>query len=127
MDQVFLSYASQIHKVVVPAAGRGTRMRQPAPDVILDEAQSAMADRGIKAMIPINGKPFLSYVLSALADAGYEEACLVIAPHHEVIREHYTLTARRNGFASPGSFKMTHVAPRTRFYVPRRLWLAITS
>jgi glucose-1-phosphate thymidylyltransferase len=85
---------ADMHKVVIPAAGRGTRMRQPAPHVTLDPAQSAMADRGLKAMIPINGHPFLSYVLSALADAGYDEVCLVIGTDHQIMREHYTGAAR---------------------------------
>jgi len=39
-------------------------------------------------MIPI-GRPFLEYVISALADAGLADVCLVIAPHHDAIREHF--------------------------------------
>ena len=31
--------------------------------------------------------------LSALADAGLEEVCLVIGPEHEAVREYYTKTA----------------------------------
>ena len=58
----------------------------------MDAAQAEAADRGVKAMIPI-GRPFLDYVLSALADAGYTEACLVIGPEHDAIREYYERTA----------------------------------
>ncbi len=54
----------------------------------LNAAQSAAADTGIKAMIPIK-RPFLDYVLSGLADAGYKEVCLVIGPEHGAIREYY--------------------------------------
>jgi len=39
-------------------------------------------------MIPV-GRPFLDYVLSALADAGFQQVCLVIGPEHSVVREYY--------------------------------------
>jgi glucose-1-phosphate thymidylyltransferase len=39
-------------------------------------------------MIPI-GRPFLDYVLSALADAGFRQVCLVVGPEHTAIREYY--------------------------------------
>jgi hypothetical protein len=45
-------------RAVVLARGLGTRMRQPAPDARLDAAQTAAADAGMKALIPI-GRPFL--------------------------------------------------------------------
>jgi glucose-1-phosphate thymidylyltransferase len=51
-------------------------------------AQSKMADAGLKAMIPFR-RPFLDYILSALADAGCTAVCLVIGPDHDVVREHY--------------------------------------
>jgi glucose-1-phosphate thymidylyltransferase len=79
-------------KAVVLARGLGTRMRQPDESVPLDSAQSAAAASGLKAMISF-GRPFLDYVLSALADAGLKEACLVIGPEHAAVREHYTETA----------------------------------
>jgi len=44
-------------------------------------------------MIPI-GRPFLDYVLSALADAGLAEVCLVIGPEHGAVREYYGGVAR---------------------------------
>ena len=54
----------------------------------LDAAQADAAGSGLKAMIPV-GRPFLDYVLSALADAGFTRACLVIGPEHGVVRDHY--------------------------------------
>jgi dTDP-glucose pyrophosphorylase len=57
----------------------------------LDAAQSSMADSGLKAMIPFR-RPFLDYVLSALADAGCLDICLVIGPEHDVIRDYYERT-----------------------------------
>ncbi len=75
---------------VILAAGRGTRMRRDAAGVALDAAQAAIADHGIKGMIPDSrGRPFLDHVLSSLADAGITDACLVIGPDHQVIPAYY--------------------------------------
>ena len=61
----------------------------------LSAAQSAAAAAGAKGMLPVgSGRPFLDYVLSALADAGCREACLIVAPDHDVIRSYYEQTGR---------------------------------
>ena len=78
-------------KAVILARGLGTRMRKPADGAVLDPSQAAAADAGVKAMIPI-GRPFLDYVISALADAGYRDVCLVIGPEHALVRDYYTTT-----------------------------------
>lgn len=75
-------------KVVILARGLGKRMRKADDDAPIDARQAAVADQGMKAMIPI-GRPFLDFVLSALADAGVADACLVIGPEHSAIREYY--------------------------------------
>jgi len=80
-------------KSVVLARGLGVRMQQPDASARLDREQASAADAGMKGMIPF-GRPFLDYVLSALADAGYRQACLVIGPEHEAIREYYTRIRR---------------------------------
>lgn len=80
--------SGEIQKVVIPARGLGTRMRKHDGASHLSAAQEAAADTGMKAMIPIK-RPFLDYVLSGLADAGYKEVCLVIGPEHGAIREYY--------------------------------------
>jgi glucose-1-phosphate thymidylyltransferase len=49
-------------------------------------------------MMPLeHGRPFLDYVLSALADAGASEICLVVSPDAKGLRRHYhqELTLRR--------------------------------
>ncbi len=74
-------------KTVVLARGLGTRMRRDA-NARLTPEQKSIADTGLKAMIPV-GRPFLDYVLSGLADAGYKHVCLVIGPEHDVIRDYY--------------------------------------
>jgi glucose-1-phosphate thymidylyltransferase len=67
-------------------------MRQPDEVTHLDPSQQEVAASGLKAMISF-GRPFLDYVLSALADAALEEVCLVIGPEHAAVREYYTTTA----------------------------------
>jgi len=79
-------------KAVILARGLGSRMRREDAAAALDPAQAAVAETGVKAMIPI-GRPFLDYVLSGLADAGYAEACLVIGPEHDVVRRRYEVEA----------------------------------
>jgi dTDP-glucose pyrophosphorylase len=87
-------------RAVILARGLGTRMRQPT-DGDLDPAQARAAETGAKAMMPIAvppagagagvvSRPFLDYSLSALADAGYTDVCLVVAPDHEAIARHYS-------------------------------------
>jgi dTDP-glucose pyrophosphorylase len=75
---------------VILARGLGTRMRKQDPDAELATEQSAAADSGMKGMIPI-GRPFMDYVLSALADAGFTRVCLVIGPEHGAVRHYYTV------------------------------------
>lgn len=75
-------------RAVILARGLGTRMRQGDAGAALDAAQAAVADAGMKGMMPI-GRPFLDYVISALADAGLTDACLVIGPEHQAVRDYY--------------------------------------
>jgi dTDP-glucose pyrophosphorylase len=81
---------NQVYKAVIMARGLGTRMRKPDESATLDNDQMAAAGTGIKAMIPI-GRPFLDYVLSGLADAGFTHACLVIGPEHQIVRDYYSI------------------------------------
>jgi glucose-1-phosphate thymidylyltransferase len=95
-------------RAVILARGLGTRMRETAGDGLAPE-QAAAAASGAKAMMPISGprrdaagasvigavtRPFLDYSLSALADAGYTDVCLVVAPDHEAMARHYTGAGR---------------------------------
>ncbi len=79
---------NRAEKAVILARGLGTRMRKADGTAALNQDQMAIADAGIKAMIPI-GRPFMDYALSALADAGYSDACLVIGPEHQIVRNYY--------------------------------------
>jgi glucose-1-phosphate thymidylyltransferase len=79
---------------VILARGLGTRMREHDPAAILDLAQRRAAETGHKALMPIHGRPFLDYVLSAVADAGIDRIALVVAPDHESLRRRYEEDAR---------------------------------
>jgi glucose-1-phosphate thymidylyltransferase len=79
-------------KAVILARGLGTRMRREDTSAAVGGEQARVADTGVKALIPI-GRPFLDYVLTALADAGVGEAVLVIGPEHDAVREYYGVTA----------------------------------
>lgn len=85
--------AQETTKAVILARGLGTRMRAADSSAPLDAATAAVADTGLKAMIPV-GRPFLDYVLSALADAGFTDACLVIGPEHAAVRQRYEHDSR---------------------------------
>lgn len=74
-------------KAVIMARGLGSRMRAAAAAGLTADQASA-ADAGVKGMIPI-GRPFLDFVMSALADAGITDVCLVIGPEHTRMRDYY--------------------------------------
>lgn len=73
-------------RAVVLARGLGTRMRQADPGASLSREQQQAADAGHKAMMPVNGRPFIEYVLSSLADAGLPRIALVVPPDHDLLR-----------------------------------------
>lgn len=74
------------------ARGLGTRMRRADTGATLDASQAAAAESGVKGMIPIK-RPFLEYLISALADAGLDEVVLVIGPEHDAVRRHFVQDA----------------------------------
>jgi len=81
-------------KAVILARGLGSRMRRDDGAVALDAAQAAAAAAGLKSLMPLGGRPFVHYVLSALADAGYRDVCLVIGPDRPAVREHFARDVR---------------------------------
>ena len=67
-------------------------MQQDDATVSLDAAQRSAASAGRKWLVPVgegHRRPFLDYVLSALADAGCTEAILVVPPDHACLRDRY--------------------------------------
>jgi dTDP-glucose pyrophosphorylase len=83
--------SAPVTKAVILARGLGTRMRKADDGAVLDERQAAVAASGVKALIDV-GRPFLDYVISALADVGIREVCLVIGPEHDVLRDYAAAT-----------------------------------
>lgn len=87
-------------KAVILARGLATRMRQAPGHGQLQPEQARAAGAGLKSMIPVGdtattaARPFLDYVLSSLADAGYRDVGLVIGPEHDAIRDRYTRVER---------------------------------
>lgn len=78
-------------KAVILARGLGVRMKAADEQAPLSTEQALVADTGVKSLVPVNpGRPFLDYILSALADAACSEVCLVIGPEHDAIRDRYT-------------------------------------
>ncbi|MGH9380475.1 MAG: nucleotidyltransferase family protein [Thermoanaerobaculia bacterium] len=78
-----------LHKAVILARGLGTRMQRPGSGHLSRE-QEAAAGAGAKVMMPLaGGRPFLDYAVSALANAGFTDACLVVGPEHDGIRRYY--------------------------------------
>ena len=83
--------ATRTTQAVILARGLGTRMRRETEGAgaALSDEQRRAAAQGAKGMMPLGGRPFLDYVLSALADAGISDVVLVVAPDHDQIREHF--------------------------------------
>ena len=79
-------------QAVILARGLGTRMRrESAGDASsLSAEQREAAASGAKGMMPLFSRPFLDYVISALADAGITDVVLVIGPEHHAVREYYS-------------------------------------
>ena len=66
--------------LVIPAAGRGTRMKVVDPDLP-------------KEMLPIGPKPAIQYAVEDGVDAGIEQIIIIISRAKETIREHFSRLA----------------------------------
>ncbi len=89
-------------KAVLLARGLGSRMKRDADAAALSATQAAAAAAGAKGMMPIGARPFLDFVLSALADAGCTDVCLVVAPDHAAISNYY------EGAGKPARVRVTY-------------------
>lgn len=86
------SATSPTTQAVILARGLGTRMRTEAREGVppLNTMQAEAADSGAKGMMPF-ARPFLDYVVSALADAGVTDVVFVVGPENDQIREYYSV------------------------------------
>jgi glucose-1-phosphate thymidylyltransferase len=80
-------------RAIVLARGLGTRMRASDSSAALTPEQQRAADSGVKAMMPVNGRPFLDFILDSLANAGLRRVALVVAPDHTALRRYYEIDA----------------------------------
>ena len=80
-------------KAVVLARGRRqSHARKPTTLRRCPPCRPRPLTTASKAMLPV-GRPFLDYVLSGLADAGFTDVCIVVAPQHADVRDRYTRAA----------------------------------
>lgn len=70
------SETATIHKAVLLAAGRGTRMRELTDDLP-------------KPMIAVRGKPILLHIIEGLRSAGVSDFLLVVGYREDVVREFF--------------------------------------
>src|SRR4030095_8970680 len=91
-DTLYAMTTSGTTKAVILARGLGTRMRAPGEgNPSLARAQADAVDRGMKSRMPMSdGRPFLDYLLAALAEAGISDVCLVVGPEHGEVRDRYS-------------------------------------
>ncbi|MCD6415955.1 MAG: nucleotidyltransferase family protein [Planctomycetes bacterium] len=83
-----------IRKAVVLARGLGTRMRRSEGGRELEPDKLLWAERGLKALIPIWGRPFLDYIVASLSQAGVRRVCLVVAPDADQMRDYARRVSR---------------------------------
>ena len=100
-------------EAIVLAGGLGTRLRGVVADLP-------------KAMAPVNGRPFLAYLLDGLIAAEFDAAILAVGYMSEKIREHFgeryrslplRYSMEREPLGTGGAIKlaMTHVSTSTVF------------
>jgi glucose-1-phosphate thymidylyltransferase len=80
-------------RALVLARGLGSRMRAHDSGAALTIEQQRAAEAGLKALMPIDGRPFLDYVLGSLAEAGLRSVGLVVGPGADPVRSHYANAA----------------------------------
>jgi dTDP-glucose pyrophosphorylase len=78
--------ASPAVRVIVLAAGRGRRMQVGGASVPLTAEQEVQARAGWKALIPVDGRPFLDHLLDQLRAGGIEHVCVVVGPGEHPVR-----------------------------------------
>jgi dTDP-glucose pyrophosphorylase len=63
-------------------------MQRERTGVELGPDRERLAAQGLKALMPLAGRPFLDYVADSLVRAGLRRLCYVIAPEADMLREH---------------------------------------
>ena len=84
-------------KAVILARGLGTRMQRADADVRLDPERAGLAERGLKVLMGLHGRPMLDYAVDSLIKAGMQSVCLVIAPDADEMRRHARRLSEHSG------------------------------
>ena len=71
----------QIREAIVLAGGLGTRLREAVPDLP-------------KCMAPVNGKPFLHYLLTYFQQQGIERFLLSFGYKHELVSDYFASSSQ---------------------------------
>ena len=70
-----------IREAIVLAGGLGTRLREAVPDLP-------------KCMAPVNGKPFLHYLLTYFQQQGIERFLLSVGYKHELVSDYFASSSQ---------------------------------
>ena len=85
-------------KAIILAGGMGTRMQKKDPGgEQLDEEAARLADKGLKGLIPVRGRPFLDYVIGSLLESGLRDLCMVIPPENRELQDYIREVEDRSG------------------------------
>lgn len=95
---------SAVRRAVIPAAGRGTRMR-------------TLAGGGAKELLPVGDAPMLVYALIDCMRSGIRDIAIVIAPHKTAVRQLIVAAAGTADAGSPLAPWQTQLAECT-FHFP---------
>jgi len=93
-----------IKKVVVSAAGQGTRMLE-------------LSKNKSKHLIEVNNRPFLAYLLDNILEAGYQEIMLVVGYKQDMMEEfveNYTFEGKKPNISMVSQFEI--LGPREKEY-----------
>ncbi len=77
-----------MERAVLLAAGRGSRLALAQPAVQLSSEQTAVAEAGLKPLMPLGRFRLIDHALSTLAEIGIRRVLVVLGPHSEGLGAH---------------------------------------
>lgn len=75
--------------IVILAAGASSRMKGSKAEKGLSDKDLQIANTQSKALIPIDDRPVLDYLLKNAEKAGFTKAILIVAPEHDAFKQYY--------------------------------------
>ena len=77
-----------MERAVLLAAGRGSRLAVAQSGVVLSPEQTAVAEAGLKPMMPLGGFRLIDHALATLAEIGFRRVLVVVGPHSGKLAAH---------------------------------------